>query len=107
MKPGALTHFLIVCFCPIPFPQVRKSLPDFSRMMKSQMRSQEQGADTILYLAVAEEALEYNSGAFFFDRMPAEKHLWLGGTGYNQNEVDRLAKKLTGILHEKGFALPS
>lgn len=81
-------------------------MPEFYRMTRNQLRSKEQGADTIVYLAVAEEALKFPTGEFFFDRKPAAKHLWMSGTNYTDEDVDKLAKELESIVEEKGFTLP-
>lgn len=50
-------------------PAVRSSLPRFHRLTRSILRSPEQGADTILWLAVCEH-LARKSGCFWFDREP-------------------------------------
>ena len=50
-------------------PGVQASLPRFRRVMRPLLRSAEQGADTIAWLAGAPEALESN-GAFWLDRRP-------------------------------------
>lgn len=81
-------------------------MPEFYRMTKNQLRSKEQGADTIIYLAAAEEAIKFPSGEFFFDRQPAAKHLWMSGTNYTDADVEKLVKKLESILEEKGLTLP-
>jgi len=48
-------------------PGVQVSLPGFRRVMRPLLRSPEQGADTMAWLAGAPEALESN-GAFWLDR---------------------------------------
>lgn len=88
-------------------PGLEKSMPEFYRFTKDQLRTEQQGADTIVYLAVADEAVNFPSGEFFFDRKPARKHLWMSGTGYKQEEVDNLVDGLKGIVKERGFELPS
>lgn len=85
--------------------QVEKSMPDFYKAMKNQMRSEEQGADTIIWLSVSKEATAYRSGEFFFDRTVAPKHLWLSGTRYKADKPALLAAKLERMLNDKGFAL--
>lgn len=81
-------------------------MPEFYQATKNQLRSEEQGADGIIYLAIAEDAISYPSGEFFFDRLPAVKHLWLGGTRYADKDTDRLALRLRKIVEEKGYSLP-
>jgi len=50
-------------------PGVQESLPGFRRVMRPLLRSPEQGADTMAWLAAAPEPLEAN-GAFWLDRRP-------------------------------------
>ena len=50
------------------------SLPTFNKIMKPLLRSVEQGADTIVWLAASEEGGRH-SGRFFFDRRAVETHL--------------------------------
>lgn len=81
-------------------------MPDFFQATKNQLRSEEQGADGIIYLAIAEDAASYPSGEFFFDRLPAVKHLWFSGTQYADDDSDRLVDQLRKIVEEKGYELP-
>ena len=55
-------------------PGVRRSLPRFHRWMKNRLRTPEQGADTIVWLAASRKAA-FASGSFWFDRAPATTHL--------------------------------
>jgi len=50
-------------------PGVQESLPGFRRVMRPLLRSPEQGADTMAWLAAAPEPREAN-GAFWLDRRP-------------------------------------
>lgn len=86
-------------------PGVRTSMPQFYSALKKQLRTVQQGADTIVWLAIAEEAAKYPSGGFFFDRQPAPKHLWLGGTNYTDSMADKLAERLKAMLNASGFGL--
>jgi NAD(P)-dependent dehydrogenase (short-subunit alcohol dehydrogenase family) len=54
-------------------PGLRTALPGFSRLVGPLLRTPEQGADTIVWLAGALEAAEV-SGLFFLDRRPRSKH---------------------------------
>lgn len=54
-------------------PGVRKSLPTFWKVMRPLLRTPEQGADTIVWLAVAPR-LASESGRFWFDRRDRETH---------------------------------
>ena len=53
---------------------VKRSLPGFNRIMKPLLRSPAQGADTIVWLAAADEPAK-TSGQFWFDRRVAPTHL--------------------------------
>ncbi|XP_068038215.1 dehydrogenase/reductase SDR family member 12 isoform X4 [Anomalospiza imberbis] len=46
-------------------PAVRSSMPDFYERMKNSLRTEAQGADTVLWLAVSAEATKLPSGLFF------------------------------------------
>lgn len=69
-------------------PAVRSSLPGFHRWMQSRLRSAEQGADTVLWLACA-RAVEGRSGEFFFDRQARRTH-WLPWTRESAAEREAL-----------------
>jgi hypothetical protein len=55
-------------------PSVRDSLPRFWSLMQSRLRTPEQGADTVVWLATARAAAD-SSGKFWFDRAPRRTHL--------------------------------
>ena len=54
-------------------PGLRASLPGFSRVVGPLLRTPEEGADTIVWLAAAPDAADV-SGLFFLDRRPRAKH---------------------------------
>jgi dehydrogenase/reductase SDR family protein 12 len=55
-------------------PGVQTSLPTFRRLSRRILRTPEQGADTIIWLAVAESAAG-KTGKFWFDRRERGTHL--------------------------------
>ncbi|MCH2190139.1 MAG: SDR family NAD(P)-dependent oxidoreductase [Gammaproteobacteria bacterium] len=55
-------------------PGVEVSLPDFNKKMQRTLRTPEQGADTIIWLACASEAVQ-KGGQFWLDREPHTTHL--------------------------------
>jgi hypothetical protein len=55
-------------------PGVRTSLPRFFELLRARLRTPEQGADTIVWLAVSAE-VEGQSGGFWFDRERKRTHL--------------------------------
>lgn len=77
----------------------------FYNFTKAKLRTEQQGADTIVYLSAADDVSTLESGQFFFDRKPVSKHLTFGGTQYTDSESDRLAVKLQGLIKDKGFSL--
>ena len=50
-------------------------MPGFYEKMKSRLRTVEQGADTIIWLAVSNTALEEDSGKFYQGQNPISWHL--------------------------------
>ncbi|KAJ3088764.1 hypothetical protein HK102_008011 [Quaeritorhiza haematococci] len=76
-------------------PGVEKSLPTFHKMLEGKLRTPEEGADTIVWAAVAKEVEEkVPNGAFLFDRKVASTHLPLAFTQAKQGIVDKLVEEL-------------
>jgi NAD(P)-dependent dehydrogenase (short-subunit alcohol dehydrogenase family) len=78
-------------------PGVQRSLPTFRRWTKKGLRTPAQGADTIVWLAVA-ESVAGMSGSFWFDRKARNTHLLPGTRGSTQDR-ERLweeCARLTG-----------
>jgi dehydrogenase/reductase SDR family protein 12 len=71
---------------------VVKSLPGFHKLMRPLLRSPEQGADTMVWLAVADEATQCN-GEFWLDRRVHTTSVW---PGTESSPATR--EKLYGIL---------
>jgi hypothetical protein len=63
-------------------------MPGFRAKFEASLRSSEQGADTVIWLATRPLDAALENGAFYFDRSVAKKHLPLAGTqvrcGMNQ-----------------------
>jgi len=72
-------------------PGVASSMPSFYDKMKDSLRSPEEGADTIVWLSIAEK-LENKlyGGKFFFDRAEADSHLPLCCTSSSKKEISQL-----------------
>ena len=64
---------------------VANSLPTFDKVMRPLLRTPEQGADTIVWLAAASEPAR-SSGRLWFDRRPAPTHL---DDSTRESEADR------------------
>lgn len=77
-------------------PAVRSSLPRFYRFTKGILRTPEQGADTIVWLAVAPR-LSGKSGLFWFDREPVSPHFvaWTKESESQREALARLVEKAT------------
>eukprot|EP00898_Chlorokybus_atmophyticus_P003864 jgi/Chlat1/4479/Chrsp29S04572 len=77
---------------------VRTFMPGFYERLKSKLRTAEEGADGVVWLACLADSAKLQPGGFYLDRQPQSKHLTLGGTHYGRKEVDRL----WGRLREMG-----
>ncbi|XP_032941548.1 dehydrogenase/reductase SDR family member 12 isoform X3 [Catharus ustulatus] len=75
-------------------PAVRSSMPDFYERMKNSLRTDTQGADTVLWLAVSAEATKLPSGLFFQDRQPVPTHLPLAYTHSPPEDEEKLMEVL-------------
>ncbi len=73
-------------------PGVETALPGFHKITKRILRSPEEGADTIVWLAAATEA-DQTSGRLFLDREPRTTHL-LKQTQESEAEREELRKVL-------------
>nr|XP_016443495.1 PREDICTED: dehydrogenase/reductase SDR family member 12-like isoform X2 [Nicotiana tabacum] len=77
-------------------PGVSKSLPDFSKSFEGKLRSSEEGADTVIWLALQPKE-KLVSGQFYFDRAEAPKHLPLTGTNNSHSAIDSIIEKLRSL----------
>ena len=76
-------------------PSVASSLPNFHKVTERVLRSPEEGADTVVWLA-ASPAAEGHTGQFFFDREPVRTH-WIPTTRETQAERDAYWKLVRGF----------
>mmetsp|Transcript_4882 Transcript_4882/g.10484 ORF Transcript_4882/g.10484 Transcript_4882/m.10484 type:complete len:328 (-) Transcript_4882:437-1420(-) len=72
---------------------VKKSIPGFYNFYKDKFRELEQGADTIVWLAL-QDSSKLEPGGLYLDRTTQPKHLSWGGTKYSPADVDKLWDKL-------------
>lgn len=77
-------------------PGVEQSMPAFWDKMKNRLRSPEQGADTIIWLAIS-QAAQQSSGQFWFDRKPRKIH-FLPWTQHKQGLPQQLWNSITESL---------
>lgn len=79
-------------------PGVEVGLPEFTKMTKRILRTSEQGADTIIWLASASEVSQ-TSGLFWLDRVPHSTHL-SGKTKETAEQRLELRSKLESFSQE-------
>jgi len=79
-------------------PGVSSSLPGFYRLTKTFLRTPEQGADTIVWLAAAPEVASV-SGRFWLDREPHITAV-IPGTGGSRKQVHQLRDKLEQLIEQ-------
>jgi NAD(P)-dependent dehydrogenase (short-subunit alcohol dehydrogenase family) len=80
---------------------LRASLPQFHAVMKPFLRTPEQGADTVVWLAASARAKE-TSGKFWFDRQVAREYPlpWTRESDEAQTKLLRLCEALSGLSFE-------
>ncbi|XP_076454180.1 dehydrogenase/reductase SDR family member 12-like [Babylonia areolata] len=78
-------------------PGVRTSIPGFYNKMKDKLRTEEQGADTLVWLAVAKGVTQHPSGLFFQDRKVVPVHLPLAWTRSSPQEHEKLMEILDSL----------
>lgn len=82
-------------------PGVERALPRFNKVLSPILRTPQQGADTIIWLTIAQEALAH-SGTLWFDREPRRTHVF---PGTRESEADRqrlwaACRELAGLREE-------
>lgn len=81
-------------------PGVERSLPTFERLTRPLLRTPEQGADTVVWLAASPEALRHN-GKLFLDRTPRRTHVF---PWTRESSADRL--RLWSLCEELAARAP-
>ncbi|KAL9449537.1 hypothetical protein AB3S75_011456 [Citrus x aurantiifolia] len=67
-------------------PGVAKSMPSFNERFAGNLRTSEEGADTVLWLALQPKE-KLVSGSFYFDRAEAPKHLKFAATAASHARI--------------------
>lgn len=82
-------------------PAVRSSIPRFHRVMAPFLRTPEEGADTLVWLAACRR-LASSSGLFFFDRRAVRTHVvpWTREAPEERERLWALCCELTGVPAE-------
>ena len=68
-------------------------MPGFHQKMKDRLRTSEQGADTIVWLAVADISKQ-TSGSFYQDRKAVATHLPLAWSKASDSDKNKLISEL-------------
>ncbi|KAL5560261.1 hypothetical protein UlMin_036472 [Ulmus minor] len=77
-------------------PGVNKTLPDFSKSFSGKLRTSEEGADTVLWLALLPKE-KLVPGTFYFDRAEAPKHLIFAATSGSHALIDSIRDNLRSL----------
>nr|KJB66219.1 hypothetical protein B456_010G133600 [Gossypium raimondii] len=78
-------------------PGVAKSLPDFNKWLSGKLRTSEEGADTVIWLALQPKE-KLVSGGFYFDRAEAPKHLKFAATRQSHAIIDSIVDTLRSLV---------
>lgn len=73
---------------------MQTSLPSFREKLLNKLRTQEQGADTMVWMCCYNDLEKFENGAFFQDRVPVPKHLPLAWTHASLDEENAFMEKL-------------
>ncbi|HKK00106.1 MAG TPA: SDR family NAD(P)-dependent oxidoreductase [Desulfotignum sp.] len=79
-------------------PGIERSLPEFHALVNRILRTPDQGADTIVWLAVSEKAGQ-STGRFWLDRRPHETVVF-PGTGESEKERQVLWNRLQDMISQ-------
>jgi len=82
-------------------PQVETAMPDFYKHFKNGLRTPEQGADTICWLATTDSLHKKDNGELYRDRSIEYKHLPLSGTSHPPKDVDHLWQTCESLCDTK------
>ncbi|KAG8491039.1 hypothetical protein CXB51_014187 [Gossypium anomalum] len=81
-------------------PGVAKSLPDFNKWLSGKLRTSEEGADTVIWLALQPKE-KLVSGGFYFDRAEAPKHLKFAATRQSHAIIGSIVDTLRSLVVSK------
>ncbi len=80
---------------------VRDWLPVFRKLTRPIIRSPDQGADTIVWLAAAPQALE-TTGDFWTDRRARPTHYALGAADHTRAQAEQVWERCRSLLEQSG-----
>ncbi|XP_014865074.1 PREDICTED: dehydrogenase/reductase SDR family member 12-like isoform X2 [Poecilia mexicana] len=93
-KANPVIHFSVMHPGWVDTPAVSAAMPQFHQMMGDRLRSVDQGADTVVWLALSRAAARKRSGRFFQDRKPVPTHLPLAWTHSSAEEIHSFITQL-------------
>ncbi|TWW73259.1 dehydrogenase/reductase SDR family member 12-like [Takifugu flavidus] len=96
-KANPVIHFSVMHPGWVDTPAVSKSMPQFHRMMGERLRRVEQGADTVVWLALSRAAARTQSGQFFQDRRCVPTHLPLAWTHSAAEDIQAFIIQLDAL----------
>lgn len=96
-KANPIIHFSVMHPGWVDTPAVSTSMSEFHRMMEGRLRTLEQGADTVIWLALSRAASRTRSGQFFQDRTPVPVHLPLASTRSSSEEIQHFMAQLESL----------
>lgn len=99
-KENPLIHFSVMHPGWVDTPAVATSMPQFHQMMGDRLRSVEQGADTVVWLALCRASARSRSGQFFQDRSPVPAHLPLAWTHSSAEDIQRFMSQLESLAKD-------
>ncbi|KAG7229276.1 hypothetical protein INR49_012934 [Caranx melampygus] len=97
-KANPAIHFSVMHPGWVDTPAVSTSMPQFHQMMGERLRSVEQGADTVVWLALSRVAARTRSGQFFQDRRPVPAHLPLAWSHSSSQEIQGFMTQLEALF---------
>ncbi|CAN1802093.1 Dehydrogenase/reductase SDR family member 12 [Linum perenne] len=77
-------------------PGVAKSLPSFNERFAGKLRTKEEGADTVIWLALQPKE-KLTTGSFYFDRAEAPKHLAFSATRDSHSLIGSVVDNLQSL----------
>ncbi|XP_075228689.1 dehydrogenase/reductase SDR family member 12-like [Lycorma delicatula] len=80
---------------------MKESMPEFYNQMKDRFRTPKQGADTVVWLALAERPINNTSGLFYQDRTAIPTHLPMSFTKASLLEEESFIKQLDHLMERK------
>ena len=85
-------------------PGVQQSLPKFQQMMDGRLRTSQQGADTIVWLAICSSISKEESGTFWFDRRIVTENFF-PWTSSSSDQEQKLWDTLEQMLEDFSMSL--